>query len=190
MCCIVATKEDDENLPELHSTSNSRKFSKIDTAEDYSSDLEDPAIIEMEDQSFLDEMASFDKLMNKKKERQAMAEGIEIEMTGENTKLVSVVYPAHGGMSFERLFQSDDSLKSVYTWLCCDVDADILPPKFRLDCLNEFTCIDDNCQHRYPLTAETAYRSRIETLPETLCIVEEEYTGNDTLTLYDDVLFA
>ncbi|OWF47887.1 hypothetical protein KP79_PYT20366 [Mizuhopecten yessoensis] len=130
-------------------------------------------------------------MTRKKQERQSIAENIEIDMpSGEDAKEIAIIYRSHGGMAFERLFRPDDSLKSIYTWLCAEVEADILPPKFSLGCSDPASCTAGGCKHTYPLTAEIANRSGIGSLPEVLFIKQEEFTGNDTLTGYDNVLFA
>ncbi|XP_021358586.1 kelch-like protein 40b [Mizuhopecten yessoensis] len=137
------------------------------------------------------EMVSCEKMTRKKQERQSIAENIEIDMpSGEDAKEIAIIYRSHGGMAFERLFRPDDSLKSIYTWLCAEVEADILPPKFSLGCSDPASCTAGGCKHTYPLTAEIANRSGIGSLPEVLFIKQEEFTGNDTLTGYDNVLFA
>ncbi|XP_062582465.1 uncharacterized protein LOC134244220 isoform X2 [Saccostrea cucullata] len=134
-----------------------------------------------------EEMKRLFDVMEMKIKRKKMAEDAVISFPNkEDRKLVTIIYEDHGGMSLTRPFNKDDTLQSVFTYICREVDAEILPPAFHLECTSPLKCQDEGCRHCFEL--EATYNMPIASVPDVLILKEGNFLMDDTLTNYGNVL--
>ncbi|XP_056018709.1 uncharacterized protein LOC130054144 isoform X1 [Ostrea edulis] len=141
--------------------------------------IEDSPIIDLEVKEFFD-------LMEMKIKRRKMAEDTVIAFPDKERKVITIIYEDHGGMSFTRPFCKDDTLQSIFTYICKEVEAEILPPVFHLECMAPLKCPTANCKHCWELDA--SHSLPISSLPDALIIKEGNFLMDDTITNYGNVL--
>ncbi|XP_061167358.1 uncharacterized protein LOC133176219 [Saccostrea echinata] len=189
-CGTPCKMEDDAELPILSRSKRiKRKISspgqspiKNDSFEELP-DLAVPVMSEKED----DYMKDFTEMMQKKRERQLLAESTVIDFPSDKEgKQVSVVYQDHGGLGFTRPFKTSDTVKNVYSWIISEVDPEILPPVFHFECAAPTKCNNKTCPHIYELAAD--HLVTIDHLPDVLYLREGCFAVNDTFTGLGDVL--
>ncbi|CAC5415447.1 unnamed protein product [Mytilus coruscus] len=185
-------------LRELESESNDKVNREGD--ELWESDLEDPALDTLIDELDVSEIhaveecpdksplsfsssnvQALDMVLDKKRQRKSVAEGISLKLPEGNRKYITVVYQEHGGISMTRQFGENDTLQVLYTWICMEMDPEILPPKFHLGCHAPEKCTDDDCDHSYVLTPDSANYKIYKHTP-TLLFIKEDVCYN--LILY------
>ncbi|XP_063418097.1 uncharacterized protein LOC134700871 [Mytilus trossulus] len=132
---------------------------------------------------------ALDMVLDKKRQRKSVAEGISLKLPEGKKKYITVVYQEHGGISISRQFGENDTLQVLYTWICMEMDPEILPPKFHLGCHAPEKCTDDDCDHNYILTPDSANYKIYKHTPTLLFIKEDIYHLNETMTNLDDVFF-
>ncbi|XP_056009260.1 uncharacterized protein LOC130046637 isoform X2 [Ostrea edulis] len=137
------------------------------------------SIIDLEVKEFFD-------LMEMKIKRRKMAEDTVIAFPDKERKVITIIYEDHGGMSFTRPFCKDDTLQSIFTYICKEVEAEILPPVFHLECMAPLKCPTANCKHCWELDA--SHSLPISSLPDALIIKEGNFLMDDTITNYGNVL--
>uniref|UniRef100_A0A8W8MK18 Uncharacterized protein n=1 Tax=Magallana gigas TaxID=29159 RepID=A0A8W8MK18_MAGGI len=147
-----------------------------------SSKEESPCI--KEDELMDREVEKFFDLMDKKIKRKTMADEYEIRFPKEG-KRITIVYEVHGGMALSRPFDTDDTMLSVFTFACQEINPEILPPSFYFECVSTESCMFANCQHSFKL--EECHGINIRDIPDVLLLKEAEYSLDDTLTNYGDV---
>uniref|UniRef100_A0A8W8J147 Zinc-ribbon domain-containing protein n=1 Tax=Magallana gigas TaxID=29159 RepID=A0A8W8J147_MAGGI len=113
-----------------------------------------------------------------------MADEYEIRFPKEG-KRITIVYEVHGGMALSRPFDTDDTMLSVFTFACQEINPEILPPSFYFECVSTESCMFANCQHSFKL--EECHGINIRDIPDVLLLKEAEYSLDDTLTNYGDV---
>ncbi|XP_061167557.1 uncharacterized protein LOC133176449 [Saccostrea echinata] len=126
-------------------------------------------------------------LMDMKIKRKKMADDAVISYPRkEDRKFITIIYEDHGGMSFTRPFCKDDTLQSIFTYICREVEAEILPPVFHLECVNPLKCLVEGCKHCYEL--EASHHEFISSLPDVLILKEGNFLMDDTMTNFGNVL--
>ncbi|XP_052781808.1 uncharacterized protein LOC128218238 isoform X2 [Mya arenaria] len=93
-------------------------------------------------------------------------------------RIITIVHEAHGGKSASFVSSEDDNIQVIYDFACSAFAGEILPPKFQLANIED----GEIYPQRSPITTSK--------LPEILTIVEEDYTMNETVTNYDEVLWT
>nr|XP_022287444.1 uncharacterized protein LOC111100118 isoform X4 [Crassostrea virginica] len=143
-----------------------------------------------DDEGVMNNLKEYEEMMQKKKERQAFADSTFIKFPSleEPSIRVSVIYESHGGLSINRPFKVTETLSSIYTWILSEVEPEILPPVFHLECRKPSSCEQSNCPHIWEL--EKAHSKKITELPPVLFLREGNFSANDTLTGFGDVLFS
>nr|XP_022313862.1 uncharacterized protein LOC111118603 [Crassostrea virginica] len=134
-------------------------------------------------------LKQYEEVMQKKKERQAFAESTSIHFPGlgEPSCRISVIYESHGGLCINRPFKLTDTVESLYTWLIREIESEILPPVFYLECKHPSSCERTDCLHIWEL--EKTHLKKISDLPPVLFLREGCFSANDTMTGFGDVLF-
>nr|XP_022287442.1 uncharacterized protein LOC111100118 isoform X2 [Crassostrea virginica] len=143
-----------------------------------------------DDEGVMNNLKEYEEMMQKKKERQAFADSTFIKFPSleEPSIRVSVIYESHGGLSINRPFKVTETLSSIYTWILSEVEPEILPPVFHLECRKPSSCEQSNCPHIWEL--EKTHSKKITELPPVLFLREGNFSANDTLTGFGDVLFS
>nr|XP_022310203.1 uncharacterized protein LOC111115670 isoform X1 [Crassostrea virginica] len=132
------------------------------------------------------EVENFFNVMEMKIKRKEMADRAEISFPSEG-KDITIVYEHHGGMSFSRPFCLDDTVQSVFNYICQAVEPEILPPIFSLECPSPTSCQSADCKHTYEL--EYAHGVNVAKIPSVLILKEGNYNMDDTITNYGNVFF-
>ncbi|XP_053372668.1 uncharacterized protein LOC128546292 [Mercenaria mercenaria] len=130
--------------------------------------------IDDQDQAERD-MERYFQLKERKEERQKMASLI-IKGQQLGAKRISVVYCSHGGIGLSMSVPPETPLKFVFDYICSNIQAEVLPPKFVLKTSDD---------QEYKPTDNCACGD----VPGLLFIKEEVYNFDDTLTNYDEVHF-
>ncbi|XP_061175959.1 uncharacterized protein LOC133184907 [Saccostrea echinata] len=176
-------EKDSEELPDipLPMTLKDTDASTCTDDEDWTSNLEN----KVDEDNILKD---FEEMMQKKRERQLFAESTFIDFpTKEDVrKNLCVVYECHGGLAINRPFKYGDTVKSVYSWIIQQMDPEILPPVFHLECSSPTSCQNKGCPHIYELG--NSYKVKVEELPDVLYLREGCFAVNDTFTGLGDVL--
>ncbi|XP_062608618.1 uncharacterized protein LOC134270405 [Saccostrea cucullata] len=174
-------KEDSEELPDIPLPMTSKDTDETTNTDDWTSDIEN----KMDED---DVLKDFEEMMQKKRDRQSFAENtfIEFPTKGDAQKMLFVVYESHGGIAINRPFKHGDTVKSVYSWIVQEIDPEILPPVFHLECFAPTMCKDKGCPHIYELG--NSHKVKVEELPDVLYLREGCFAVNDTFTGLGDVL--
>uniref|UniRef100_A0A8W8MMC0 UBX domain-containing protein n=1 Tax=Magallana gigas TaxID=29159 RepID=A0A8W8MMC0_MAGGI len=178
---LPSSKCSGENMP-LGRKIKSSTMQSDDLPDLCSSKEESPCI--KEDELMDREVEKFFDLMDKKIKRKTMADEYEIRFPKEG-KRITIVYEVHGGMALSRPFDTDDTMLSVFTFACQEINPEILPPSFYFECVSTESCMFANCQHSFKL--EECHGINIRDIPDVLLLKEAEYSLDDTLTNYGDV---
>lgn len=62
------------------------------------------------------------------------------------------------------------TFQSVFSWIIQEVDPEVLPPVFHLECRTPTNCPNSNCPHIYEL--QNSYKVNVADLPEILYLRE------------------
>nr|XP_022331746.1 uncharacterized protein LOC111129580 isoform X1 [Crassostrea virginica]XP_022331751.1 uncharacterized protein LOC111129580 isoform X1 [Crassostrea virginica]XP_022331759.1 uncharacterized protein LOC111129580 isoform X1 [Crassostrea virginica] len=174
--------DEDFELPDLQNEHVPQTMSK--SIPDLCASEESPCITENE---VMDkEVENFFNVMEMKIKRREMADRAEIAFPTEG-KDITIVYQHHGGMSFSRPFCLNDTMQSVFNFICQAVEPEILPPIFHLECPSPESCLSAHCRHKYEL--ENAYGVNAAIIPSVLILKEGNYNMDDTITNYGNVFF-
>lgn len=133
-------------------------------------------------------LKEFEEMMQQKRERQLFAESTFIAFPAREEPQIQlwVVYESHGGLAINRPFKVDDTVKSVFSWIIQEVDPEVLPPVFHLECRTPTNCPNSNCPHIYEL--QNSYKVNVADLPEILYLREGYFEAEETITGFGDVL--
>lgn len=133
-------------------------------------------------------LKEFEEMMQQKRERQLFAESTFIAFPAREEPQIQlwVVYESHGGLAINRPFKVDDTVKSVFSWIIQEVDPEVLPPVFHLECRTPTNCPNSNCPHIYEL--QNSYKVHVADLPEILYLREGYFEAEETITGFGDVL--
>ncbi|XP_052762073.1 uncharacterized protein LOC128204711 [Mya arenaria] len=126
------------------------------------------------------DMQDFFKLQSKLEERHKLAEKRfrHRKVPTSRGRIITIVHEAHGGKSASFVSSEDDNIQVIYDFACSAFAGEILPPKFQLANIED----GEIYPQRSPITTSK--------LPEILTIVEEDYTMNETVTNYNEVLWT
>ncbi|XP_078317080.1 uncharacterized protein LOC111106261 [Crassostrea virginica] len=185
--CITSknkTKEKDRN----HDLSYEDNEEELECVREFENDENEKNL--QDDEGVMNNLKEYEEMMQKKKERKAFADSTFIKFPSleEPSIRVSVIYESHGGLSINRPFKVTETLSSIYTWILSEVEPEILPPVFHLECRKPSSCEQSNCPHIWEL--EKAHSKKITELPPVLFLREGNFSANDTLTGFGDVLFS
>ncbi|XP_061191015.1 uncharacterized protein LOC133199174 [Saccostrea echinata] len=200
----VHVASDTEDMPTLHSHSMKKKKGVCSTAspqespiKNDSSDLPDIPVTDTDEGKCTDEnkrddddeiMKEFEEMMQQRQERQLFAQSSFLYFPTKDEPQVQlcVVYESHGGLAINRPFKLNDTVKSVFSWICVEIDPEILPPVFHLECRTPTNCPNPSCPHIYEL--KNNFKVKVGDLPNILYLREGYFATEETFTGFGDVL--